>query len=49
MKQLLVMIGINPWINKDIKGLSHEKNQAHIVKIKTTHSLFICSNFFNQS
>ena len=29
MKQLLVMIVINHWINKDIKGLSHEKNQAY--------------------
>ena len=29
MKQLLVMIGINTWINKDIRGLSHEKNQAY--------------------
>ena len=40
-----------PWINKDIKKLIHEKNQAYksSVKIKTTYSLFISSNFFNQS
>ena len=38
-----------PWINKDIKELIHEKNQAYIVKIKTTYSLSISSNFFNLS
>ena len=44
----------SPWINKDIKELIHEflkfsKLVSHIVKIKTTSSLFISSNFFNQS
>ena len=34
---------------KDIRELIHEKNQAYIVKIKTTYSLSISSNFFNLS
>ena len=43
----------SPWINKDIKEPIHEflkfsKPVSHIVKIKTS-SLFISSNFFNQS
>ena len=41
-----------PWINKDIKELIHEKNHLQVIsskKKKKTHSLFISSNFFNQS
>ena len=40
-----------PWINKDIKELIMRKTKltSHIVKIKTTYSLFISLNFFNQS
>ena len=40
-----------PWINKDIKELIHGKNElaSHIIKIKTTYSLFLSPNFFSQS
>ena len=40
-----------PWINKHIRELIITKTMltSHIVKIKTTHSLFINCNFFNQS
>ena len=41
-----------PWINKDIKELIHEKNQAYKAyrqNKNNIYSLFIISNFFNQS
>ena len=40
-----------PCINKEIKKLIHEKNKAYMSysQNKKTYSLFISSNFFNQS
>ena len=41
-----------PWINKDIKALIHEENQAYRLSCQNknnTFSLLISSNFFNKS
>ena len=38
-----------PWLNKDIKELIHDKNQAYksYRQNKNNNSLFISLNFFN--